>query len=251
MESQEAGVPLVFVHGLRVSGAMWQPVIQAIGKDHPTAAPDLPGHGSRRGEPFTVAGAVAAVADAIDELGGRALLVGLSLGGFVATATAGAHPDRVLGLVAMGCSTQPSGLFAATYKAAGRLAVRYPRRADRLSAFAFRQALPGPAGEALVAGGLSSGTASSVIKAVCETDTLASLAAYPGPVWLVNGEHDHFRRDERDFLTACRDGRLFLLPGCGHLTSLADTGAVAGLVRDAAAVVTARTHGSPTWAGRR
>ncbi|WP_443074181.1 alpha/beta fold hydrolase [Streptomyces sp. NBC_01456] len=65
---------------------MWRPVIQAIGKDHPTAAPDLPGHGSRRGEPFSIAGAVAAVTDTIDELGGRALLVGLSLGGIVATA---------------------------------------------------------------------------------------------------------------------------------------------------------------------
>lgn len=86
---------------------------------------------------------------------------------------------------------------------------------------------------------------------MCETDTLASLAAYPGPVWLVNGERDHFRRDERDFLKACRDGRLLLLPRCGHLTSLADTGAVAALVRDAAAVATARTHGSPVWEGRR
>ncbi|MGX1854197.1 alpha/beta fold hydrolase [Streptomyces sp. NPDC055299] len=251
MESSEAGLPIVFVHGLRVSGTMWRPVIQAIGKDHPTAAPDLPGHGSRRGEPFSIAGAVAAVTDAIDELGGRALLVGLSLGGIVATATAGAHPERVRGLVAMGCSTRPSGLFAATYRGASRLAARYPRRADRLSAFAFRRALPGPAGDAMVAGGLSSGNASGVLTAVCETDTLASLSAYPGPVWLVNGERDHFRRDERDFLTACRDGRLLLLPRCGHLTGLADTRALAGLVRDAAAVVTARTPGAPVPGGRR
>ncbi|MFE2227715.1 alpha/beta fold hydrolase [Streptomyces kronopolitis] len=251
MESSEAGLPIVFVHGLRVSGTMWRPVIHAIGPDHPTAAPDLPGHGSRRGEPFSMAGAVAAVADTIDQLGGRALLVGLSLGGFVATATAGAHPERVLGLVAMGCSTRPSGLFAAAYRAASRLAARHPQGADRLSAFAFRRTLPGPPGEALAAGGLSSRNASSVLTAVCETDTLASLSAYPGPVWLVNGERDHFRRDERQFLAACRDGRLLLLPRCGHLTGLADTKALAGLVRDAAAVVTARTSTAAAPGGLR
>lgn len=251
MESSEAGLPIVFVHGLRVSGTMWRPVIQAIGKDHPTAAPDLPGHGSRRGEPFRMAGAVAAVVDAIDQLGGRALLVGLSLGGFVATATAGAHPERVLGLVAMGCSTRPSGLFAATYRGASRLAAAHPRGADRLSSFAFRRALPGPAGEALVAGGLSSGNASRVVTAVCGTDPLASLSAYSGPVWLVNGERDHLRRDERRFLAACRDGRLLLLPRCGHLTGLADTRALAALVRDAAAVVTARTPAAPAPGGLR
>ncbi|MFI0904400.1 alpha/beta fold hydrolase [Streptomyces sioyaensis] len=54
---------------------------QQVHQEHRVHVRDLPGHGSRRGEPFTIAGAVAAVADAIDELGGRALLVGLSLGG--------------------------------------------------------------------------------------------------------------------------------------------------------------------------
>ncbi|MFF8786199.1 alpha/beta fold hydrolase [Streptomyces sp. NPDC015125] len=244
MESKEAGLPLVFVHGMRVSGTMWRPVIRAIGQRHPTAAPDLPGHGDRRGEPFSIPGAVAAVNQAVDALGGRAMLVGLSLGGYVAIATAAAHPDRVLGTVAMGCTALPRGLFGAVYRGAARLAARHPQQADRLSAFAFRRALPPPQAQAMVSGGLSCGITPSIIKAVGEMDPMASLSAYPGPVWLVNGERDHFRRHERLFLRACRDGRLIIRPGCGHLTSLTDTADLIRHVRDAAAVVTARIHGS-------
>ncbi|MEU9484623.1 alpha/beta fold hydrolase [Streptomyces decoyicus] len=239
MESNEAGLPIVFVHGTRVSGAMWRPVIHTIGKRHPMAAPDLPGHGNRRGELFSIPGAVAAVTAAVDELGGRALLVGLSLGGYVALATAGAHPDRVLGVVAMGCTALPRGLFGAVYRGGARLAAGHPRQADRLSAFAFRRALPRHQAHAMVSGGLSSEVAPSVVEAVREMDPLASLSAYPGPVWLMNGERDHFRRDERRFLNACRDGRLIIRPGCGHITSLTDTPDLTRHVLDAAAVVTA------------
>ncbi|MEU8784447.1 alpha/beta fold hydrolase [Streptomyces sp. NPDC048637] len=244
MEPNEARLPLVFVHGMRVSGTMWRPLIQAIGERHPMAAPDLPGHGERRGEPFSMPGAVEAVAEAVDELGGRALLVGLSLGGYVALAAAGAHPDRVRGLVAMGCTALPHGPFGAVYRGAARLAAKHPEEFNRLSAFAFRRALPRPQADAMVAGGLSSEAAPGIIAAVREMDPLASLSAYPGPVWLVNGERDHFRRHEGRFLNACRDGRLIIRPRCGHLTGLTDTTDLARQVRDAAAVVTARTHGS-------
>ncbi|MGW2412562.1 alpha/beta fold hydrolase [Streptomyces tubercidicus] len=51
MKSNEPGLPIVFVHGMRVSGTMWRPAIQAPGERHPIAAPDLPGPGQRRGEP--------------------------------------------------------------------------------------------------------------------------------------------------------------------------------------------------------
>ncbi|MEU8686650.1 alpha/beta fold hydrolase [Streptomyces sp. NPDC048611] len=251
MEPNEAGLPIVFVHGTRVSGTMWHPVIQALGDRHPTAAPDLPGHGVRRGEPFSMSGAVEAVTDAMDQLGGRALLVGLSLGGYVALATAAAHPDRALGLVAMGCTALPHGSFGAVYRGLARLAAGHPEGVNRLSAFAFRRALPRRQADAMVAGGLSSEVVPGVVDAVRAMDPLASLSAYPGPVWLLNGERDHFRRDERRFLHACRDGRLALRPGCGHLTGLADTAGLAGQVRDAAAVITARTTHGATSQGRK
>ncbi|WP_262391703.1 alpha/beta fold hydrolase [Nocardiopsis sp. CNR-923] len=85
------GVPIVLVHGMRVSGSMWRPQVEWLRERGRTVvAPDLPGHGSRRGEVFSLGAAVDTVLGAIEGVGGRALLAGLSLGGFVSIAAAGA-----------------------------------------------------------------------------------------------------------------------------------------------------------------
>ncbi|GIH61627.1 alpha/beta fold hydrolase [Microbispora siamensis] len=225
-------MPVVFVHGTRVSGTMWSPVRALLRA--PSAAPDLPGHGRRRGLPYGTEAACDVVAEAIADLGGRALVVGLSLGGYVGIAAAARHPDLVAGLVAMGCTTRPDRPRAHAYRLAGRLAARNPALADRVSRFALRRTLPGAAGDAMIEGGLSSEVVASVVEAVTAEDPLASLAAYPGRVWLLNGARDPFRADEQAFLRACADGSLTHLPGRGHLTVLADPAWLARFI-DAAA----------------
>ncbi|MFG2099796.1 alpha/beta fold hydrolase [Micromonospora echinaurantiaca] len=225
-------LPVVLVHGIRVSRTMWEPVVSQL--DRPAYAVDLPGHGARRGEPFTMAAATEAVAAAVDHVGGRALVAGLSLGGFAGIAAAGRFPERVAGLVAMGCTARPTRLVG-LYRGAAALAARFPEQANHLSGYAFRRALPRPAADAVLAGGLSSEVMPAVVAAVAGHDQLGALAAYPGPVWLVNGDRDPFRADERSYLAACRDGRLIRLPRTGHVTVLADPVRLARLIEDAAA----------------
>ncbi|MEV8631173.1 alpha/beta hydrolase [Streptosporangium sp. NPDC051023] len=147
--------PVVLVHGIRVSSTMWDPVVSRLGR--PAATVDLPGHGTLRGEPFSMDGATSAVAAAIDSLGGRALVVGLSLGGYVGIAAAERFPGKVAGLVAMGCTARGEPATQ-VYRFFASLAARNPSRANRISAYALRRLLPGPVGEAMVAGGLSSMT---------------------------------------------------------------------------------------------
>ncbi|GIH44867.1 Pimeloyl-ACP methyl ester carboxylesterase [Microbispora rosea] len=230
-------MPVVFVHGIRLSGTMWSPVRALLRA--PSAAPDLPGHGRRRGLPYGTEAACDVVAETIAGLGGRALVVGLSLGGYVGIATAARHPDLVAGLVAMGCTARPDRPRAHAYRLAGRLAARNPALVDRVSRFALRRMLPGAAGEAMIEGGLSSEVVASVVAAVTAEDPLASLAAYPGRVWLLNGARDPFRVDESAFLRACADGSLTHLHGRGHLTVLADPAGLARFIDKAAEDVSA------------
>ncbi|MEV0646599.1 alpha/beta hydrolase [Phytomonospora sp. NPDC050363] len=236
-------LPLVFVHGIRISGTVWRPVTEIVGRRHPVASPDLPGHGGRRDVPFTLDAAVDAVTAAIDALGGRALVVGHSMGGYVSIATAARHPERVAGLVALGCTATPRGPLLAIYRMAARMASANQRRADRFSTWAFRRTLPQAVAEAMVAGGLDSTTMPQVVDALSGLDPRTELGEYPGPVWLVNGGRDPFRAEEKAFLRVCRDGRLMVLPRRTHISCLADSEVLARIVREAADVVEERALG--------
>ncbi|WP_406639462.1 alpha/beta fold hydrolase [Amycolatopsis sp. WGS_07] len=211
-------MPVVFVHGLRLSGACWQ---QQIRLAHgPAAAPDLPGHGVRRGERFTLDGAVDAVVEAIDEVGGRAVLVGHSLGGYVSIATAARHPERVASLVGAGCSLVPSAVLRGGFRFARRGLATTSDDGASFSAWLLRRVVPAEVAEPVIAAGIASEVIPDVMAAAAEMDPLADLARYPGAVTLLNGRHDHFRLGERRFLAACQDGTLQVVPGAGHYLPL-------------------------------
>jgi len=212
---------VVLVHGVRTSHTMWRPQLLALERAGvPAAAVDLPGHGTRSAERFTVDGAVAAVADAVVGLGGRALVVGLSLGGYVGIAHAARHPGQVAGLVAAGCCTQPRRLLVAAWAAAARAIGRLPDGGSWLNDTAARRLVGAQGAADLGAGGFALGVMADVLREVGALDPVADLGQVEAPVWLVNGRFDHFRADERRYLAACRDGRLVVVPGATHLVSV-------------------------------
>ncbi|GAB3719161.1 alpha/beta hydrolase [Amycolatopsis oliviviridis] len=222
-------VPVVFVHGIRLSGAAWSEQLELLG--HPAKAVDLPGHGSRRGERFTLDGAVDAVAEAIDE---PALVVGHSLGGYVAMAAAARHPERVAGLVVAGSTYLPDKTLEVLFGLAHKVLMRLPDRGEGLSRRQFRTALPPKIAEAVIGGGIATEVIPGVAEALAGFDVLAELGTYPGPVWLINGSRDHFRRHQRRFLAACADGRLITVPQAGHYLPMVRGKEFAQLVLDAA-----------------
>lgn len=238
-------LPIVLVHGLRFSSSMWRPQLDRLtdlGRD--TIACDLPGHGSRRGEDFTLDGAVQTVTDAIDTLGGRALVVGLSLGGFVAIATAAAHPHKTAGLVAAGCTARPVQTLAQVYRIPTALLDRLPDKGHAVNERFHRLTL-GDGAKAALDGGLAMEAARAVIDEVADMDVLSALGAYPGPVWLINGSRDHFRIHEKRFFDACADARLLNVPRAGHLVSLDQPDNFTRIVIDAADVASLRRPSNP------
>ena len=82
--------PVIFVHGTRSSAQVWERQVAALrARGIPALAIDLPGHGSRIGEIFTLEGAIAAIDDAVDSFDSAPVLVGHSLGGYATLAYAG------------------------------------------------------------------------------------------------------------------------------------------------------------------
>ena len=235
------GVPIVLVHGLRLSSSMWRPQVELLASDgRRVVAPDLPGHGSRRGEEFSLGAAVDAVLGAIDGVGGRALLCGLSLGGFVSIAAAAASGGRVAGLVAASCTAKPAQALAQVYRIPSVLMDRLPDRGAAVNERFHRLTLRDGAAEAVLDGGLAVEAATAVIDEIQGLDTLSALASYEGPVWLINGARDHFRIHEKKFFDACADGRLVNVPRAGHMVSLDQPVNFSRIVADAADVVSVR-----------
>ncbi|WP_425584414.1 alpha/beta fold hydrolase [Tsukamurella soli] len=209
----------MFVHGIRLSGGCWTQQIR-LSHGRRAATPDLPGHGRRRGEAFSAAGAVDAIVEAIDEVGGHAVVVGHSLGGSIAIATAARNPDRVAAVVASGCTLVPNmwlrGIFRLGHGALSRL----PDRGAGISANALRRSLPDEIAKPTIAAGIASEVIPEVMDAAADIDSIDDLGAYPGHVLFLNGGHDAFRLGERRFLAASRDGALQIVPGAGHYVPL-------------------------------
>ncbi len=222
MRMDERQVPVVLVHGLRASRTMWRAQVEALTATGRTAlAVDLPGHGHRLDETFTLDGAVDAVAAGVEAVGGRAVVVGLSLGGYTAIAHAARHPQQVAGLVAAACCTVPrAAVVRAWGLAADGFFARLPDRGAAINQALVDRVLPPQAAADVAAGGFALDVVGDTMRAMRDATPLADLARVAAPVWLVNGRWDHFRGDERRFLAACRDGHLVVVPHATHLVSL-------------------------------
>jgi pimeloyl-ACP methyl ester carboxylesterase len=97
------GLPVVLVHSLAGNSSQWKTQLEHLRGDRRAVAFDFRGHGrsepARNGD-YSIAGMAGDIAAVVDTLGlDRFALVGHSMGGGVALAYAGAHPDRVAALL--------------------------------------------------------------------------------------------------------------------------------------------------------
>ncbi len=106
---QGSGRPLVLLHGFPLTRRMWDAEVHAWGPDWRVIAPDLRGFGETPlgdGE-FTMQSCASDVGDLISALGiqQKIVLLGLSMGGYIAFEFIRKYADRLYALVLVG--TQP------------------------------------------------------------------------------------------------------------------------------------------------
>ncbi len=92
------GIPIVLIHGIGNSAEIWSSLIPRLGREYLVYAPDLPGFGKTPMaiEGVNIATHVLYLKHFLDALGyPRVILVGNSLGGWIATRFAVAYPERV------------------------------------------------------------------------------------------------------------------------------------------------------------
>lgn len=214
---------IVLLHGVALTRAMWQPQMDALSDEFRVIAVDLPGHGALAGELFTLDQAVAELAAVIDNTGkGAALVVGLSLGGYVAMAHAREHPKQVHGLVLSGCCID--------YRLWGRvsaldawlvLRIVGAERVRKMQERTLRGMLSPELAERQIAAGFTFAAMPRAYRELARHDFRQVLRGYPGPVLLLNGEGDRMnRRGERRMLAATRHGTAQTISNAGHACNL-------------------------------
>jgi 3-oxoadipate enol-lactonase len=101
-DSGGGGVPLVLCHGFLMDSEMFAPQVKTLAHRHRVITWDQRGHGKTlpTGEPFTYWDSADDMAALLDDLGiERAVVGGMSQGGFVGLRFALTYPQRTAGLV--------------------------------------------------------------------------------------------------------------------------------------------------------
>jgi pimeloyl-ACP methyl ester carboxylesterase len=225
---------IVFLHGTRLTGASWAVQIAALSGAYRCVAPDLPGHGTAAGTPFTLETAADHVLAVLDrESPDRpVLLVGLSLGGYVAMTVAARRPERVAGLAISGATAEPVGVRSLAYRGLATIFRVVPLPVlERANRWFFGWRFPPEVAGPILADGFSFRGGAVAVRALVGERFKPRLAAYPGPTLILNGEYDlFFRPPEPSFAAVAAAPRRVLVRRATHLTNLDQPAAFAAAI---------------------
>ncbi|QTD46705.1 alpha/beta fold hydrolase [Ottowia testudinis] len=224
---------LILLHGTAMTGAQWAPYAALLSDVADVQAPDLPGHGTRAAQAFSMAAAVATVEPLIAAAGRQpVVLAGHSLGGYAAMAVAERHPDALAGLVLIGSAVEPGGRGSGLYRAMAR---GYdwlgPERMARTTRRWLRRMADARVWPALDAGGFYYSAVTPAWTAVIASSRLAQLRAVRCPVLVLGGAWDQLHLHARRCAAAAPHGRVVTAPRRHHLWPMTHPDEVAAALR--------------------
>ena len=249
----DAGRPvLILLHGAGLNGHMWDAVRRHLDPAWRVIALDLPGHGLRRDQPYSLEGASATIAAAARAVApAPVLLVGDSLGGYSAIAAASALPATQLrGLVIAGSSANFDGAMQwpryvkdiATITAMVAVVDQKDFANRALGLFGVAEADRA----AIIAAGVHLPAVPQAGRALIHVDMRSRLAAIEAPVLIVNGAQDtRAVAQEASFVAAARHGTHYRFDDTGHGVSMRRPADFARVINDFARQHAARPAPGP------
>jgi len=239
------GLPLVLLHGFPVDHRMWAEVAAALPGDVTVVAVDLPGLGGSplAGEPSLEAAADATAA-ALAAVGvRRAVVAGLSMGGYVALALAERHPDLVAGLGLVDTKSTADSDDARANRL--RIADEAARAQTVDAVLGMPGAMLGETSKAVrpqltarieewIRGQRPDGVAWSQRAMAARPDRTHVLEGFAGPVAVVIGEEDGITpaAEAEHMVAAAPSAQLVQVAGAGHMSAVEDAAAVADALAD-------------------
>lgn len=233
------GTPVVFIHGFPFGRAMWKPQVEALAAARRVVTYDVRGHGeSDAGDgQYTIELFVDDLMALLDGLKiEKAVLCGLSMGGYVALRAAERHPGRVAALVLCDTKSEPDGNEAKLKRAKTMEAVK--RHGVEKFAADFVKTVVGEttlknhsavveAAAALIRGNKASGVAGTLLALAARTDTTPALASMDFPALLLVGAEDKLTPPAASeaMKRHLPNASLHVIPGAGHLSNLENAAA--------------------------
>lgn len=214
---------VVFVHGIRTSATMWRAQVEHLSAAGIGAhALDLPGHGTRMSETFTLDGAFETIDAAVTDAAARGpvLLVAHSMGGLVSIEYMGREdPPPVEAFIAAGCTSIPRGAGLTMYRTLARGFDRLPRRGQPLTDMVLDRTLPPETRADFAAGGYAYDAQDTALRSLSVLDLVSALKRISVPMWFVNGQWDQLRLNERLFTALKPEAELIVVPRTSHLVT--------------------------------
>jgi pimeloyl-ACP methyl ester carboxylesterase len=220
---------LLLLHAWPLDAEMWQPQLAALPADLAIAAPHLPGFGGTEaeGDVMTMASAAGRALEAMDRAGiERAVLCGLSIGGYVAFELWRRARDRFAGLILANTravadpeeAAQSRRALAARLRAEGNvLAVEPPPLLATDAPAELQERV-----RALIAQQPAEAIAAALLGMAERPDSTPDLATIDVPTLVVTSTGDRLIAPEvsAEMCGQIPGARLETLDGVGHLTSL-------------------------------
>ena len=237
----EGGGPaVVLLHAFPLDHRMWDGQFRGlVDAGWRVLAPDLPGFGASElpdAEPSLTAVVDALIASLLDRGIDRCVVVGLSVGGYLAMEWLRRRPEMLAGVVL--CDTKATADSQSARAARQGMADEIDREPSRTSQILRERVLPALVGETTLRerpkvvsalgewiNGAPAATVAWIQRAMANRqDSMSTLREAMLPILIVWGEEDALspQSEQSAMLEALRDGRIVVIPATGHLSALED-----------------------------